>query len=60
MDGDVALLGNDCNKRTTSPFSAAPAALQGIWMAETKAAAELAFDAFIASYQIPEGGRLPR
>ena len=42
--------GNDCNKRTTSPFSAAPAALQGIWMAETKAAAELAFDAFIESY----------
>jgi putative transposase len=33
--------GNDCDKRTTSPLNAAPAALQGIWMAETKAAAEL-------------------
>ena len=41
--------GNDCNKRTTHS-NAAPAALQGIWMAETKDAVKLAFDAFIESY----------
>ena len=36
-------------------------ALQEIWMAETKAAAELAFDAFIERYtpKIREGRRLP-
>jgi len=36
-------------------------ALQEIWMAETQGRRELAFDAFIESYnaQIREGGRLP-
>ena len=34
-------------------------ALQEIWMAETKAAAELAFDAFIESYTPKYESRLP-
>jgi putative transposase len=46
-------------KLPKSPQPKAKRALQQIWMAETKADAEVAFDAFIESYQlkIREGSR---
>ncbi len=52
---------NVLNKLPKSQQPKAKRALQEIWMAETKLAAEAAFDAFIESYavEIREGGRLP-
>ncbi len=49
-----------CSPSCRSQQPKAKRALHEIWMAETKAAAELAFDPFIESYTPKyEGGRLP-
>src|SRR5207248_3873327 len=52
---------NILNKLPKSQHPKAKRSLQEIWMAETKATAELAFDAFHRELhaQIREGGRLP-